>query len=135
MPNQRVCFDFKNQHVCLRVLKYKEDRQRGFQLVEQIQPNEGLLYWLQDPRSTSFWMKDVLLQLDILFIDKEGRILELVSAEPHCTNTINPPVNAQYAIELAGGIAKELQLIKGTKLSTDIIAEFHGAFQTNCSTK
>lgn len=116
--------NFQDQWVYLRVLRNDLDRQRGFQLVEAIHPNEGLLYLLDDIQKPAFWMKDVLQQLDLIFIDNQGHILELVQARPHNTEIIMPPENAKFAIELAGGIAKQLKLIKGSKLSSDILKNF-----------
>ena len=127
MPSEKVCLEIKDQHLCLRVLRDKSDQKRGFQLVEELRPNEGLLYILTDSNKPNFWMKDVVQHLDILFIDTHGHVLEMVQAQPHRRDVITPPKQTMYAIELSGGRAKQLKLIKGAQLSHEILSDFKGA--------
>jgi uncharacterized membrane protein (UPF0127 family) len=127
MPTEKVCVDVKNHHMCLRVLRDKVDQTRGFQLVENLHPNEGLLYILQEPKKPDFWMKDVFQHLDIVFIDTHGHILEMVQAHPHRTDPIVTPKDTMYAIELLGGRAQQLNLMKGSNLPLEIISELKGA--------
>ncbi|MDP3935647.1 MAG: DUF192 domain-containing protein, partial [Alphaproteobacteria bacterium] len=95
--------------------------------VEDLRPNEGLLYILAGSKKPDFWMKDVIQHLDILFIDTYGNILEMVHAHPHRRDVITPPKQTLYAIELIGGRAKQLQLIKGAQLSREVLSSFKGA--------
>lgn len=127
MPTETVCVEVKDQHLCLRVLRDKTDQKRGFQLVENLYPNEGLLYILSDKKKPNFWMKDVIQHLDIVFIDDHGHVLETVHAHPHRSDVITPPTNTMYAIELLGGRAEQLNLVKGSKLLLNIISEPNGA--------
>lgn len=117
MPNEWVCLDIKDQHVCLRILRSKSHQRRGFQLVEDIRPNEGLLYILADTKKPNFWMRDVIHHLDIVFVDEDGYIVDLVEAKPHRSDRIKAPSNAWYAIELPKGTAHQLQLSKGSKIA------------------
>lgn len=126
MPNEKLCFNLQDQILYLRVLRENIDCQRGFQLVESIKPNEGLLYLLEDDHQPGFWMKDVFQHLDLIFIDNQGHILELVQAKPHDVEVITPPANARFAIEVARGIAEQLNLIKGSKLPCEILKNFQG---------
>lgn len=127
MPTETVCVEVKDQHLCLRVLREKTDQKRGFQLVENLYPNEGLLYILSDKKKPNFWMKDVIQHLDIVFIDDHGHVLETVHGPPHRSDVITPPTNTMYAIELLGGRAEQLNLVKGSKLLLNIISEPNGA--------
>jgi uncharacterized membrane protein (UPF0127 family) len=127
MPSEKVCLEIKDQHLCLRVLRDKSDKNRGFQLVEEVCPNEGLLYFLTEPKKPNFWMKDVFQHLDILFIDTHGQVLELVQAHPHRRDLITPPKKTMYVIELMGGRAKQLNLVKGAQLSHEALSGFKGA--------
>ncbi len=126
MPSEKVCLDIKNQHICLRVLRDKSDQKRGFQLVEEILPNEGLLFIFSESEKPNFWMKDVVQHLDILFIDINGNILEMVQAHPHRRDIITPPKKTMYAIELMGGRAEQLKLMKGAQLSHEVLSGFKG---------
>lgn len=124
MPTEKICFDVKNQHVCLRVLRDVTDQSRGFQMVENVRPNEGLLYVLSGSKKPDFWMKDVVQPLDIVFIDINGRVLDNVRAYPLREDAITPPKNTMYAIELMGGQAENLQLVKGKHISDQTLSHF-----------
>jgi uncharacterized membrane protein (UPF0127 family) len=128
MPSEKLCVDIKNQHVCLRILRNKTDQSRGFQLVETLHPNEGLLYILQDSNKPNFWMKDVVQHLDIVFVDTNGLILEMVEAHPHRSDVITTPKETMYAIEVLGGRAKKLKFMKGSTLPLKVISDLEGAF-------
>ncbi|MCP5322469.1 MAG: DUF192 domain-containing protein [Candidatus Paracaedibacteraceae bacterium] len=126
MPSEVVCFDMKENHICLRVLRAHEDQLRGFQLVEHIRPSEGLLYILGHEKKPNFWMKDVLQNLDIIFVDKDGCIVEMIQAKSHRKDVIVPPSETMYAIELLEGTASKLNLSKGGKIGADIFPDFEG---------
>lgn len=124
LPSEKVCFEVKDQHVCLRVLRDKADQARGFQFVENLRPNEGLLYILSGSKKPDFWMKDVIQPLDIVFIDIHGYIIETVQAYPLKKDIITPPQNTMYAIELMRGRAEIFKLIKGKAVSEQTLADF-----------
>lgn len=133
MPSEVVCFDLKDNQIYLRVLRTHEDQSRGFQLVEHIKPCEGLLYILSQEEKPSFWMKDVLQNLDIIFVDKNGFILRMVQAKSHHQDLIVPPSNTMYAIELLEGTASKLNLIKGGKIGANIFPDFDGVLIGKCN--
>lgn len=126
MPSEKVWFDVKDRHMCLRILRDQSHQKRGFQLVETLSPNEGLLYILPESKKPEFWMKDVIQPLDIVFIDMNGQVLDNVPAYPLREDVITPPINAMYAIELMGGQAVNFQLIKGNTLSEKTLSKLKG---------
>lgn len=126
MPTEKVCFDVNDQQVCLRVLRDKAHQKRGFQLVETLRPNEGLLYILSGSKKPDFWMKDVIQPLDIVFIDINGHVLDNVPACPLREDVITPPRNTMYAIEVMGGQAANFHLIKGKTISEKTLSKLKG---------
>lgn len=117
MPGEKLCLTTKNGKICLRVLRNKLHQLRGFQLVEKIAPNEGLIYVVTPfAKKPSFWMKDVLQPLDIVFLSNAGHVLEVVKALPYQRKIIKSPKNTSFAIELPAGEAKRLKLCKGCKV-------------------
>lgn len=133
MPSEVVCFDMQENQIYLRVLRTHEDQLRGFQLVEYIKPCEGLLYILGHEKKPNFWMKDVLQNLDIIFVDKDGCIVEMVQAKSHHEELIVPPSDTMYAIELLEGTASKLNLSKGGKITSDIFPDFDGVLIGKCN--
>lgn len=82
-----------------------------------LESNRGMLFVYNEPLQLSFWMKETLIPLDILFFDSDGRLLEFFANTPPCkeepckTYTNRSP--AQYVLELSAGTAGRLKLKRG----------------------
>ncbi|MEL6386656.1 MAG: DUF192 domain-containing protein [Pseudomonadota bacterium] len=74
----------------------------------------GMLFDLGRVRDPSFWMKDVLIPLDLLFIDTGGTVVAIAeNAEPGSLRRISPGIPVRGVLELRGGRAEELDLAPG----------------------
>lgn len=73
-----------NQVFNLLVAETEEEKERGLQDVESMEPNEGMLFdYSDDPQaSISFWMKDTTIPLDIIFINQDGVVISVKQGEP-----------------------------------------------------
>jgi len=83
-----------------------DSRRRGLMNVGDFGGVEGLVFEYDAPTETSFYMKDVLVPLDIAFIDADGTALEvltmaLCTADP-CP-TYPSPAPFMWAIETPAG--------------------------------
>lgn len=129
MPAEIVNLKIHGQSVSLRILRENTHQRRGFQLVEHINPHEGLLYLLHTSKQTAFWMKDVVHHLDIVFVDKEGRVVDVAEGKPHREDKIIPPTDARYVIKFPKGTANALNLIKGKIMNTNQFSLLTKAFK------
>ena len=50
--------------------------------------NEGMLFFLDDPRKASFWMKNMHFPIDIIWLDENLTIVHIEKALPPCTIAI-----------------------------------------------
>lgn len=68
----------------LLVAETEEEKERGLQDVESMEPNEGMLFdYSDDPQaSISFWMKDTTIPLDIVFVNQDGVVISVKQGEP-----------------------------------------------------
>ena len=113
-----------------------DDASRAYGLMgrTEIPPYGGMLFIFPDADIRSFWMGDCLVDIDIIFLDPQGRVTAThqMRAEPprraHETNdayrsrlaeysSVHP---AQFAIELAAGTLKELNLEVEDKIALDL---------------
>lgn len=97
-----------------------ESRRIGLSGRNSLARDEGLLFLYRVPAPRSFWMKDCLIPLDILFLDAGGRILNVVSMPPPAPGTadIDLPFasslgNAAAVLEVSAGTAVRLSLKQG----------------------
>ena len=59
-----------------------QERQQGLMNVESLDQDAGLLFIFETPRDASFWMKDHLIPLDIIFINETGYVVNVLEADP-----------------------------------------------------
>ena len=89
-------------------------RNQGLMFVKSLKPREGMLFVFPTPRVTSFWMKNCVMALDMLFVGADGRIIRVVeSAAPGSVATINSMGPAVAVLEFEGGTSARLGLKPG----------------------
>ena len=66
------------------VARTEEEKEKGLMGVETLPENEGMLFdYSDDPQTEiSFWMKDTLIPLDIIFINNQGIVAAVAQGEP-----------------------------------------------------
>lgn len=90
----------------LAIADTEASRIQGLSGVEKLRPNGGLLMKFDEDNLHGIWMKDMNVPLDILWLDKDKKIIYIVkNATPEMsTDRIFTPKNpARYVIELAAG--------------------------------
>ena len=80
-----------------------DERQQGLMYRESLQENQGMLFVYPEQRTLGFWMKNTLIPLDIAYIDREGRIVDIQQMEPQTTETHDSAAPAMYALEMNQG--------------------------------
>lgn len=79
--------------------------------------DEGMLFPFEQPREASFWMKNTVLSLDIIFIGPDRRILNIAAnAVPYSERHLLSQGVAGAVLELNGGRAAELGIAPGDKV-------------------
>ena len=95
------------------------ERRRGLSNRGFLAPDGGMLFVYAQESNLSFWMKETLIPLDILFLDRERRIVNIHTMVPQpgvpteqltLYRSASP---ALYAVEVNAGIAAELGLAPG----------------------
>lgn len=104
------------------------DIQRGTGLMRRsfLCENCGMFFIFDNTQPLSFWMKNTLIPLDIIFITKEGKIsnIEQASPEPNSKDDSQYPTyrskeNSIYVLEVNQGWAEKNQLKTGDKVKIE----------------
>ena len=66
-------------------------------------PDQGMLFVYRVEQILAFWMKDTTVPLDLVFLDRDGRILEIVSMEPMNRRQLRSKARAKFALEMNRG--------------------------------
>lgn len=106
-----------DQIIGLEVAQTPQQQAIGLMARASLADDRGMLFPFEPARPVSFWMKNVLIPLDMVFV-YNGEIVAIASNVPPCeTNpcpTYGPGQQAiDYVIELRGGLAEELGIEAG----------------------
>jgi uncharacterized protein len=84
-------------------------RARGLMNREKILPDQGMLFVFEEEAGHSFWMKNTLVPLDMLWLDRDRRIIHIAPDVPPCQSdpcpSYGPGRPSLYVLELKGGMA------------------------------
>ncbi len=95
------------------------DLMRGLMYRESLAENAGMLFAYGKPGFYRFWMHEVKFRIDILWLDRERRIVQIVHNLPPCPGPAEScPVyggdfSSLYVLELNSGMAKKHNLKPG----------------------
>lgn len=92
-------------------------RERGLMFVREMPEDHGMLFLLDRVQYTSFWMKDTLVALDLIFIGADGRVVNVVhGARPFSEDPIPSAAPVSAVLEMAAGTAGRIGLEPGDRV-------------------
>lgn len=109
---KRICF----HNVCLMAEVADTDTQRllGLMFRKSLHPRRGMLFVFDREDTYTFWMKNMLIPLDIIWISEDKQIVDIkTDALPcnksACENFI-PKQKVQYVLEVNAGFVKKYNI-------------------------
>ncbi len=108
----------KAHRFTVEVARTPEEQAQGLMNRQSVAPDAGMIFPMEPPRAASFWMKNTLVPLDIIFVRADGTIARIeentvpLSLEPVLSTE---PVAA--VLELAGGRSAELGIKAGDRVT------------------
>lgn len=106
-----------------RVADTPEKKEKGLMFVKQLPEDEGMLFLSEQNERQHFWMKNTLINLDIVFIE-ENQTVSSVAEDVEHTYTYTPDYDiprvqgyGKYVLELAAKTASNHQVKPGAKIT------------------
>lgn len=94
-----------------------QERSQGLMNRPELPLNQGMLFVFDEQKPVSFWMKNTLIPLDIIFIDADGTVVAVETMQPcesdPCT-TYPSGAPALYALEVNAGQARQYNIVAGS---------------------
>lgn len=89
-----------------------EKQEKGLMGQESLPENQGMLFIYDEPQDLSYWMKNTLISLDIIFIDDDMEVVSVKQGQPMSEEPITED-DVQYVLEVNSnsGIEEGDQLV------------------------
>lgn len=112
---KQVCF--KDSCFNVEIADNESSREKGLMYVESLPQNDGMLFIFETEDIYSFWMKNTLIPLDMIWLDSSRKIVYIQNNALPCKEVIcktyTPTGKAKYVLEINAGKASELNLKQG----------------------
>jgi uncharacterized membrane protein (UPF0127 family) len=108
----------KTHALKVEVARSESEQARGLMFRDKLAPNGGMIFPMSPPRPASFWMKNTVISLDLIFIRPDGTIARIAAeAIPYSLEPIDSGEPVSAVLEIAGGRAAELGISEGDKVN------------------
>ncbi len=110
----KVCFG--ERCVIVEVVSTPEERAQGLMYRQVLSGNAGMLFVFESEGAHGFWMKNTRIPLDGIWMDSQGKIVDIITMSP-CEKdpckVYAPVQNAFYVLEVNAGLAKTWNIQRG----------------------
>lgn len=91
---------------------------KGLMFRTKLGPDEGMIFPMDPPRGASFWMRNTVISLDLIFVSPDGRISNIAAnAVPYDETPLLSVGKVKGVLEIPGGRAAELGIAPGDKVA------------------
>ena len=124
LPKGKVVLEDKlggHHRVDVEIAHTLASRTRGMMWRTEVTDEKGMLFIFRGNRPLSFWMKNTLIPLDMIFIAEDMKIVGFVErAEPKTLSPRSVDMPATYVLEVRSGYVRDHALKTGTKVEIEV---------------
>ncbi|WP_219893871.1 DUF192 domain-containing protein [Aquisediminimonas profunda] len=93
----------------VEVARTEDEQARGLMFRQSLPEDGGMIFPMSPPRFASFWMKNTVIPLDMIFIRTDGTIARIAADTiPYSLEPVTSGEPVAAVLELAGGKAAAL---------------------------
>ena len=101
----------------VEVMRTEPERERGLMFRKTMSRDHGMLFEYQTEQPVTFWMHNTYLPLDLIFIAKDGRVVNVAHDAKPMDDSLIPSAGAALGVlELDAGTAKAIDLKAGDRV-------------------
>jgi len=122
-PLPKVTLKIKDHDYTIEVASTVSQKSTGLMNRNSLCQNCGMIFVSSTPSPQIFWMKNTLIPLDMIFLDSQGKVINIETATPEpnvpdlSLKLYRSTAPSQYVIELNKGDAEKLKLVNGDVIS------------------
>ena len=95
-----------------------DERTQGLMYRKSMDDTKGMLFVFQREEPQSFWMKNTIMSLDIMYVNSNKEIVKIYkSTTPFSENSLPSEKPATYVVEVASGFTDRYGIKEGDKIS------------------
>jgi uncharacterized membrane protein (UPF0127 family) len=107
----------KKHRIVVEVARSPDEQATGLMNRSILGPDRGMVFPFDPPRQASFWMKNTLIPLDMIFIRADGTIANIAAnTVPLSLQPVPSEGEVAAVLEIAGGRSAELGVRPGDKV-------------------
>ncbi|MBS1516560.1 MAG: DUF192 domain-containing protein [Bacteroidetes bacterium] len=94
-----------------------DERMQGLMYRKSMDDNKGMLFIFDKEEEQSFWMKNTIMSLDIIYINSEFKIVKIYKGTtPFSENSLPSGKPTKYVVEVAAGFTDRYKIKEGDKI-------------------
>lgn len=102
----------------VEVARTSSQQELGLMYRTRMAPRHGMIFPMSPPRRATFWMKNTVLPLDLLFIRADDTIARIAAdAKPYSLDVLDSHEDVAAVLELNAGTAAKLGIRRGDRVS------------------
>jgi hypothetical protein len=102
----------------VEVARTGEEQAQGLMHRKALAPDAGMLFPFSPARPASFWMKNTLIPLDMIFVRPDGSIARIAAnTVPQSLEGVGVDEPVAAVLEIAGGRSAQLGIREGDRVS------------------
>lgn len=108
-----------SKQIIAEVAALPQDRERGLMFRQGLEESRGMLFIFENTGKYSFWMKNMLFPIDIIWLSEDKKVVDLSQNLLPCKDLCDPvsPVNpVRYVLEVEAGFIKKNNVKIGDRI-------------------
>jgi uncharacterized membrane protein (UPF0127 family) len=120
-PLKKVVLEVRGEKISTTIVYSPEEQSLGLSGIktDEFNDNQGMLFFNIEDEERNFWMPDTYFDLDLFYLDKDLKVIDIVRKLPHYIGRANPsliprarPVFCRHVLEMkaSSAISQKIQL-------------------------
>jgi uncharacterized membrane protein (UPF0127 family) len=116
---ERVNLFVGSQRIRTWIMDSESKRQEGMMFLtdKEVKNDDGMLFVFAQEQPLSFWMENTVLPLDLIFLDSQGRVINIRQGKPFDRSMLPSSRPAKYVLELRQGMAAKYGIKPGFRFA------------------
>lgn len=120
--NGELTFQTANEEfitkIDIEIANTEAKREQGLMYRTEMKETQGMLFIFDDETYRSFWMKNTILPLDMIFVNSNYEIVNIrKNTTPYDVSQYTSTAPAKYVVEVNAGFCNKFNIKRGDKIS------------------